>query len=74
MKVRLRVEKDGVALCEGTYEVSDAHSFGRACAALWNELRDRRLAQATSIGALYDELNEQLLEELYGAQISLTKA
>jgi len=45
-----------------------------ACADLWNQLRDRKLTTATSIGALFDQINEQLLDELYGAHISLSKA
>jgi hypothetical protein len=74
MKVKLRIRKDGAALYEGTYDISDADSFGRACADLWNQLRDRKLTTATSIGALFDQINEQLLDDLYGAQISLSKA
>jgi hypothetical protein len=74
MKVKLRVHKGRSALYEGTYDVSDAESFGKACADVWNQMRDRRLATATSIGALFDQLNEQLLDELHGAQISLSKA
>ena len=29
--------------------------------------------KTTSIGALYNQLNERLLEELYGAEISISK-
>jgi spore coat protein CotH len=72
MKVKLHIQKAGTALYEGTYDVSDADSFGRACADVWNQLRERRLAMA-SIGALFDELDEQLLDELYGSNISLSK-
>ena len=74
MKVTLRVHKDGAALHEGIYDVSDAESFGRACAQAWTQLRERRLANASSIGALFDALDERLLDELYGAKISLSKA
>lgn len=73
MKVKLRVHKDSSTLYEGIYDVSDAESFGRACADAWNELRDRKLKTATSIGALFDQINEQLLDELYGAEIRLSK-
>jgi hypothetical protein len=58
----------------GTYDVSDAESFGKACADLWTRLREDRLAKATSIGALYDQLNERLLDELHGAEISISRA
>jgi hypothetical protein len=74
MKVKLRIQREGAALYEGVYDVSDADSFGRACADVWNQLRERRFAAASSIGALFDQLDERLLDELYGADISLSKA
>ena len=74
MKVTLQVLKHGTTMHEGTYDVSDAESFGRACAHLWTQLRERKLAKASSVGALFDALDDQLLEELYGAEISLSKA
>jgi hypothetical protein len=74
MKVKLRVKRDGAALYEGVYDVSDAASFGKACADLWDRLQEQRLAGATSIGALYDELDDRLLGELLGAEISLSRA
>ena len=74
MKVKLKIRKGTAALEEGTYDIFDAESFGKACADLWVRLHDDRLAKATSIGALYDQLNERLLDELYGAQISISKA
>ncbi len=73
MKVRLQIRKRETVLQEGTYDISDAESFGRACADLWMQLQEQRLAKATSIGALYDRLDERLLDELYGAEISLSK-
>lgn len=73
MKTKLRISKNGSALYDGTYDIRDADSFGRACADAWIQLRERRLESATSIGALYDALDEQLLDELYGAEISLSK-
>jgi hypothetical protein len=74
MKVRLQINKDGAALYEGTYDVFDADSFGKACADAWNRLQEQRLAGATSIGALFAELDERLLDELYGADIRFSKA
>jgi hypothetical protein len=46
---------------------------GSACADAWTKLEEQRLASASSIGALFDQLDERLLEELYGAEISLSK-
>ncbi len=74
MKVKLRIRKHGDALYEGTYHVGDADSFGRACADAWSKLQEQRLASASSIGALFEELDEGLLGELLGADISLSRA
>ncbi len=74
MGVRSKISKDDGLLNEGTYDIFDGESFGTACTHAWNQLRDQRLAKTTSIGALFDALNEQLLDELYGATINLSKA
>jgi hypothetical protein len=73
MKVRLKIEKGDVVLHEQSYDISDAESFGRACADAWTQLREQRLDRASSIGALFEHLNDQLLDELDGASFSLTK-
>jgi hypothetical protein len=74
MQVRLRITKDGSLLYEKNHEVSDAGSFGAACADAWVKLRERRLGQATSIGALMEHLDDNVLDQLSGAHISLHKA
>ena len=74
MKIKLRILKHGKALYEGVHEVSDADSFGRACASAWTHLREEKIAKATSIGALIESLDERLLDELQGTQISLSPA
>jgi hypothetical protein len=74
MKVRLKIDKGDVLLYERSYDISDAESFGRACADAWAQLREQRLERASSIGALLEHLNDQLLDELDGARISLTRA
>jgi hypothetical protein len=74
MKVRLTIEKDRKTLYEHTDDVWDAESFGKACANAWMQLREQRMAHATSIGALFEELDDQLLNELSGASISLARA
>ena len=73
MKVTLRIQKDQSVLFEGLYDVCDAESFGRACADIWDRLRERRLAGASSVGELFDELDDRLLDELYGAEVSILK-
>jgi hypothetical protein len=73
MQVRLKLEKNGVVLYEHSYDVYDAESFGRACADAWTQLREQRLERASSIGALFEHLNDQLLDELDGARFTITR-
>ena len=73
MKTKVVIKKKGVALYEGVHEITDAESFGRAFADVWAQLQDRRLQKTTSIGALMEVLNDDVLEELDGAQIGLEK-
>jgi hypothetical protein len=71
MRLKLSLRKEGAVLYEGVHEVIDAETFGRAFASVWTQMQDRRLQKTTSIGALMEVLNEDLLEELNGAQIGL---
>ena len=73
MKIQLRIIKKNVALYEGLHEVTDAETFGAAFADVWAKMQDRRLQKTTSIGDLMEVLNEDVLEELDGAQIVLEK-
>lgn len=74
MNVKLSIRKNNSPVYEHIYDISDAESFGRACADAWAQLREQHLAKATSIGALYDALDDQLLDGLLGADIRLSKA
>jgi hypothetical protein len=74
MKLKLSIARNGATLYEGIHEVVDPESFGRAFAAVWTHMQDRRLQKTTSIGALMEVLNEDLVEELNGARIVLEKA
>jgi hypothetical protein len=74
MNVKLSIRKNNSSVYERIYDISDAESFGRACADAWTQLREQRLAKTTSIGALYDVLNDELLDGLLGAEIRLSKA
>jgi hypothetical protein len=73
MRVKLSIRKRGAMLYEGVHEITDAEGFGRAFAAVWAQLQDRRLQKTTSIGALMEILNEEVVEELNGAQIGFEK-
>jgi len=74
MQIKLRIAKDGKLLYAGLYEIVDANSFGKACADAWSKLRQAQLDQETSIGALLEHLDGDVLELLNGAHLSLEKA
>ncbi|MFA9443515.1 MAG: hypothetical protein ACERIG_07950 [Hyphomicrobium sp.] len=74
MKVRLRIKKHGALLYEGVHEIIDQDSFGAAFADVWRTVRERQLEKTTSIGELMDKLNDETLEQLQGAEISIQRA
>ncbi|HUI95755.1 MAG TPA: hypothetical protein VLX44_08390 [Xanthobacteraceae bacterium] len=74
MKVELRIRRNGSPVFNGTYDVTDSESFGKACADAWAQLHSRRLDQASSVGALMDQLNQNVLDDLQDAEITLSKA
>jgi hypothetical protein len=74
MRVRLSIERDGTVLFEDRYDIFDAESFGKACSQAWMQLRERRAQAATSVGALFEELDSQLLQELLESGMKLSKA
>jgi len=74
MKLKLQIEKHGARLFADTYDISDAETFGNACADAFDKLRGRRLEKATSIGAVLEDINNYALEDLQDARITLSKA
>ena len=74
MRIKLQIKKDNKPWYHGVYDVVDAASFGDACADAWTKLREQKLQKATSIGALYDTLEEHLIDELHGVEITFEKA
>jgi hypothetical protein len=74
MKTKLRVTKQGALLYEGVHDVFDQESFAAAFAEVWQAVRERRLETTSSVGELMELLNDEVLEQLHGAQISILKA
>ena len=74
MRIKLQIKKDNKPWYQGVYDVVDAASFGDACADAWTKLREQKLQEATSIGALYDTLEEHLIDELQDVEITFEKA
>jgi len=71
VKVKLKILKSNVPVYEGIYDIRDANSFGKACADAWDHLCERKFESATSIGALYEALDEGVVNEIRGTQILL---
>jgi hypothetical protein len=77
MKVRLQISKNGTPVYEATCDVSDAESFGKACADMWWKVRQGKMDKESSIGALMEHLDEdveEMLAQFDGCRISLKKA
>jgi len=73
MKMRLEIRKNGGTVFEGVLDATDAESFGTSWADVWNALSRQSAEAATSIGALYERLNERVLDQLNGAEVRLTR-
>ena len=74
MRTRLRIKKQGALLYEGVHEIIDHDSFGAAFADVWRTVRERQLEKTTSVGELMDKLNDEMLEQLQGSEISIQRA
>jgi hypothetical protein len=74
MKVKLQIVKQDKVLFAGTYDIVDAESFGRACTDVWTQLRQQQFDKETSIGALMEHLENNVLDRLSGAQITVESA
>jgi hypothetical protein len=73
MTVQLRLRKNGKPIYEGLHDIRDAESFGAAFAAAWLAVQAQRLMATTSVGQLMEEINDDVLDDLNGAQIALVK-
>lgn len=74
MKVRLRIKNKGALLYEGLHEIVDQDSFATAFGAAWQGMHQRQLEAATSVGELMEIINDEVLERLQGAEISIERA
>jgi hypothetical protein len=73
MKLRLEIHNGGRPLYRGIHDVYDADSFARACAAAWTTISERQAAEATSVGALFEALEDKILEDLNGAELRFSR-
>jgi hypothetical protein len=73
MKARLQISKDGALLYEADCEIADAESFGKACADVWWQLRQRQFAEESSIGALMEHIDSNVLDQLNGTTVRLKR-
>jgi hypothetical protein len=72
MKMRLRIHRNSTVLYDGIHDVSDADSFGRAFAGAWTHMFEQKFNKASSVGALFEALDERMLDELCGAEIKIS--
>jgi hypothetical protein len=73
MRVKLQLRRGSELLYEGTHDVMDADTFGKAFAQAWASVRDDKLRRTTSIGQLMELITDETIAELNGAQLILTK-
>ena len=73
MKIKLEFKENGTDLYLGVHEIENAEDFGRAFAAAWQELHRAQLDHESSVGALMEHINENVLGRLDGASITVTK-
>ena len=69
MRTTMQISKEGKMVDAGIYEIADAESFAKACREEWSALKARDMNTATSIGDLYDRM-ENTTERLHGMIIS----
>jgi hypothetical protein len=74
MKVKLRIKKKGTLLYEGEHDIIDQDSFAAAFAKVWQGVRQKRLEATTSVGELMDIINDEVIDQLHGAEISIERA
>jgi len=73
MKIGLNIKKRGAVLYSGVHEIIDEETFAAAFGDVWREVRRRRIEATTSVGELMEILSEEVIDELNGAEISLTR-
>jgi len=74
MKIGLCIKKHGGLLYEGVHEIIDQETFGAAFSDVWRAVRERQLEKTTSVGELMDILNDEMFDQLQGAEITIQKA
>lgn len=71
MNVKLHITKNGAPLYEGEHDIIDRQSFAAAFADVWQVLHQNQLDAATSVGELMDVINNEVLDQLHGAEIRI---
>ena len=69
MKLTFTATRGKIPLYKGTYDVSDAQTFGDACADMWTKLAQQSLASATNIGAAYEALGDNVIPDLRSVEV-----
>jgi hypothetical protein len=56
MKLTLRITRTGTALYAGIYDVTDAATFGQACADAYLKLMQEQFRKERNVGALMEDV------------------
>jgi hypothetical protein len=56
MKLALRITRAGTALYAGIYDVTDAGTFGQACADAYSKLMQEQFRKERNVGALMEDV------------------
>lgn len=59
MKLALRIAKAGTALYAGVHDVTDAETFGKACADAYAEIMQERFRKEGNIGVLMEDIENE---------------
>ena len=73
MKLALHITRAGTALYAGIYDITDAATFGQACADAYTKLMQEQLHKERNIGALMEDVAAEA-SVLDGALIRVERA
>jgi len=72
MKIALRITRAGTALYAGIHDVTDAETFGQACADAYSKLMQEQFRKERNVGALMEDVAAEA-SVLDGALISVER-
>jgi hypothetical protein len=59
MKLALRITRAGTVLYAGVYDITDAGTFGQACADAYSKLMQEQFRKERNVGALMEDIGAE---------------